>query len=775
MTDLTQPIYFAAYPISAPAVADCFRAASERLAKMNINLQIWEQNDNCGIPLTDPIFGKIDSSTAVVADITRINFNVTFEIGYAIARRKRVFLVRNNGILDNRRDMERVGIFDTLGYKTYENSENLRDMIFQFNDFTPMNIDYEPNVSTPIYLIELPVRSEFMGRLVSRIKKSKTRFRSFNPGEQVRLSAGEAIGNVSKAFGIVIPIAPDTMPDAYIHNIRAAFVAGLGFGLEKPTLLIQEYGGPMPLDVRDIVKTIRNPEEINDHISDLVSSAFEALQGQEPIPEGLKNQLANLTIGDPMAENEFQTLSSYFLQTEPFNRTLRGEANLVVGRKGTGKTALFSQIRDTKRKNKKNIICDLKPEGYQLIRLKEEILDHLNEGSRQYLITAFWEYILYLEIVYKILEKDEVRHTRDHTIRERYVALKSLYQKDEELSGGDFSERLLRLSERIVADYKADKSVSNTNKLSDGQITNLIHKHDLPKLRASLVDYLYDKGEVWVLFDNLDKGWPPGSLEAIDTVILRCLIDAGKKMQRELRREEINMHCVVFIRDDVFELLMRNSADFGKEMRVSLDWSDSDQLKELLRRRIVANSDQRDIPFEKAWRAISVPHHEGEDSFHFLVNRSLMRPRNVIKEVMHCKAAAVNMGHEKIETDDIVKGLLDYSHDVLIEADLELSDIDHRLSGFLYTLIGEPSIIEIADLWGLLEQHKVPSDRWEKAVDYLLYFGFFGIVVGDDEPKYIFDFNYNTQLMKSFMNKNENILSLCINPAFWPALEIKIN
>ena len=69
-----------------------------------------------------------------------------------------------------------------------------------------------------------------------------------------------------------------------------------------------------------------------------------------------------------MAENEFQTLEQYFVETDQYQRTLRGEVNLVVGRKGTGKTALFSQARNRIRRDRQNIVVDLKPEGYQLIK-----------------------------------------------------------------------------------------------------------------------------------------------------------------------------------------------------------------------------------------------------------------------------------------------------------------------------------------------------------------------------------------------------------------------
>ena len=65
---------------------------------------------------------------------------------------------------------------------------------------------------------------------------------------------------------------------------------------------------------------------------------------------------------------------------------------------------------------------DLRPEGYKLIKFKEEVLDLLSEGTLEHTITAFWEYLLLLEVCHKILEKDRVPHTRNqklYTVFER--------------------------------------------------------------------------------------------------------------------------------------------------------------------------------------------------------------------------------------------------------------------------------------------------------------------------------------------------------------------
>jgi hypothetical protein len=65
-----------------------------------------------------------------------------------------------------------------------------------------------------------------------------------------RLSADEAIQGVAGAFGVVVPLSALTMRDARVHNIRAAFVAGLAAGSERITLLMQQGEDPVPLDYR---------------------------------------------------------------------------------------------------------------------------------------------------------------------------------------------------------------------------------------------------------------------------------------------------------------------------------------------------------------------------------------------------------------------------------------------------------------------------------------------------------------------------------------------
>ena len=83
----------------------------------NLDLHLWVENDIAGRPLTDPIFEQINQCDVLFADVTTVNFNVTFEIGYAIGRKKA--RLHYTGMRTFRRETElidKIGIFDTLGF-----------------------------------------------------------------------------------------------------------------------------------------------------------------------------------------------------------------------------------------------------------------------------------------------------------------------------------------------------------------------------------------------------------------------------------------------------------------------------------------------------------------------------------------------------------------------------------------------------------------------------------------------------------------------------------
>jgi hypothetical protein len=771
------PIAFVAYSsrdaVLAKLVADAVYVANGKNDR--VRYETWVYSDIPGNPLISPILDRIDESAFIVADITTLNLNVVYEIGFAIGSRKRAYLVRHHYTDGDKSVAREAGIFDTLGYHEYSDQDDLVRRLTSNIDTEPLQFSTELDHRAPVYLVEPPVKGLAVTAMIARLKKARYRYRSFIPGEDVRLSAVDAIRQVASSSGILVTIGDPTKEHALVHNIRSMFVAGLADGMDKPLLVLCAAGVDAPLDVLDEVKHYRNETDIASHIADLVLDVTDHLQQDSPPPIESASLLQSLRIGDPTAENEMSTLSEYYLQTDEYQRALRGAVNLAVGRKGSGKTALFVQLRDKIRRDKRNVVVDLRPEGYQLIKLKEDILSYLSEGSRQHLITAFWEYLILLEVAYKLLEKDQYTHKHNHEIRDIYLELQGTYKVEDFSVEGDFSERLMMLSQRISDEYRSKYGTGSEQRLTTEQVTGLLYRHDLAKLRELISEYLERKATVWILFDNLDKGWSTQGVDEIDAMVLRCLIDAGRKIEREMRKADRSLHCIVFVRNDVYEHIMRHSADYGKEMRAVLDWTEPDLLREMLRLRLVSGLDGRakTVEFDQIWPTFCVSHYHGEETAAYLIDRSLMRPRNILKIFNHCRGFATNFRHAKIDEEDIEKGLRAYSNDLLVELDHELTDVFPAARDLLYHFLDAAPVMGDGELSALINSAGVERENVGRVIQFLIYYGVLGLQT-EDGDLYIYQVNYNAKMIEARAQRAGERAIYVVNPAFWPALNIRL-
>jgi hypothetical protein len=112
-------------------------------------------------------------------------------------------------------------------------------------DIRPLAFDDKDiHTKSPVYIVGPAAPTDFKLRIISRVKKAGLRYRSFDPQEQGRMSASEAINNVASSHGVIVPFLGANNPEAPVHNIRAAFVAGLAYGMEKEALLLQEGDEP---------------------------------------------------------------------------------------------------------------------------------------------------------------------------------------------------------------------------------------------------------------------------------------------------------------------------------------------------------------------------------------------------------------------------------------------------------------------------------------------------------------------------------------------------
>jgi hypothetical protein len=768
-----------AYPSKPFELAQTIVFALQRLSDQSRTrgLSSWEELDIPGRFIQTEIMRRIRDGNAFFADITRLNFNVVFEIGFAIGCGKRAILVRNKSIKGHSDLIREVGIFDTLGYQTYSDSSSLEAIVNDVADLAPLQFEQFPtNSSAPVYLVLPPTKGDIETHLTARIKKARLFYRSFDPQEQGRLSAMDAIENVSISHGVIIPLLPEDFVDSRVHNLRAAFVAGLAAGMDRPSLLLQSGDDPIPLDYIELVKHFKFPDQMDDFVADFATNVYASIQSvRPPVTTKPDNLLQRLMLGASSAENEYRELGDYYLVTDEFRSVESGEVQVVLGRKGSGKSALFFQLRDRLRQHKQTVVVDLKPEGFQLVKFKQQVLDFLEEGTREHTITAFWEYLLLLEICYKVLEDDKLLYLRNHQLFQPYQRLAAMYASDKFIAEGDFAERMLRLTQRIADDF-SDKRGDDTRKqrLSSGEITLLLHRHDVGELLVQLVGYLQQKDSLWILFDNLDKGWPAHGISSEDVLSLRCLLDAISKIQRSFRKKQIPTTGVIFIRNDVYENLVESLPDRGKISHILIDWSDPALLLDILRRRFLRSGLDGDPTFAEIWEQICVSHVGGQYSADYLIDRCLMRPRSLIEFLKFCRSHAVNLGHKKIEADDICQGEEKYSTQMVNDISYEIRDVFPTAANALYEFIECRSEMNEEQLKEVLTRISPGSDTQEKILDLLLWYGVIGFRRAPGDFAFIYSVGYDIRRLRTLLqNRAVDGVTYIINPAFWAGLEVK--
>lgn len=89
-----------------------------------------------------PILDRISNAPALAADVTYLNLNVTYEVGFAIGQSKRVLLTRSrafSGDIDLAND---IGLYDTLGRHEYDTFEQLGAYLALDHDIKPVPVDY---------------------------------------------------------------------------------------------------------------------------------------------------------------------------------------------------------------------------------------------------------------------------------------------------------------------------------------------------------------------------------------------------------------------------------------------------------------------------------------------------------------------------------------------------------------------------------------------------------------------------------------------------------
>jgi hypothetical protein len=742
------------------------------LLKYHHATSVWKTWREFGVPsqiIFTQICKAIRFADVVFADVTTLNFNVLFEIGFALGLEQPIVPIRDTSWTKHKSEFEQLGILDTIGFLDFQNADQLSRQVYEkWQEFkaipTPKT---QLNLNQPVFIVKGHLTTDGEIRLISSIKKSELRFRTFDVLETPRLSLFEARKQVASSIGVVAHLLNPSREGSLVHNARCALIAGMATAAEKIVLLVSEGAWAQPIDYRDIVFSYASIDQLSRATEPFIRAVFGRVQDAHlattPRPERF---LERLNLGAVAAENEIGALKGYFVKTAQFNDARRGTARLLTGRKGSGKTAIFYAVRNAATRGNAALVLDLKPEGYQFTKLRDAVLTQLSAGLQEHTLTAFWEYILLCEIAHKILSVDHTWAQRDERRRKRYEKVVEVYSKQPSADVGDFSERLLRLVEVTIERFE---SRDRAKQFSGGQITEMLFHGGIRELQEALRPYLQEKDNVSLLFDNIDKGWPTRGAHTADILIVRTLLEATRKLEHQLEQASISFHVLLCLRNDIHELLLREMPDKGKDTAISLDYDDRELFKEIVRQRILFSGVLKAGTFDQLWPQIFPAQVRAQEGFRYLMDRTLMRPRDLLNFLHRATETAINRGHDRVSEEDVLTAEKRYSEDILVEMVFELRDTYPQLESLPYSFIGTAASLSVDTARELVESAGLTGQEPMRVLEVLVWYGFLGIArSGEEDPTFSYEARYNID--KIFAPVRAGAARFVIHPAFRTAL-----
>lgn len=401
-------------------------------------------------------------------------------------------------------------------------------------------------------------------------------------------------------------------------------------------------------------------------------------------------------------EGKAEDNDRYFWHVKEVDQIAKGDKYFVIGRKGSGKTALCEFFN---RKKNFNLFAEkLSFKNFpfnDLYSKKNQSYTAPNE------FISIWKYLIYSTICRLMLKNESVDISIRTDLSQLYDDSTSLTRRLNKWIGNEFGISLFGISLKISKKSAAPQNwIEHVDLLED-----IIMRH------AGSATY-------FVLFDELDEDYRD-VVNADQYKQYSSLITSLFKAVQDVRttfgsQGGPKIYPVIFLRDDIYELVQDADKNKWGDFRVDLNW-DAEKLKKVMAFRISRALDPKSrkiLPFDEAWKKVFGTRLIGMGSrqrtkvntFDFISRSTLLRPRDLVVYLQHCAEVAKDDSH--IITPDIIK-----------RVDKAFSNyLREELTDELFAVL--PDISSIFDAISQLRKWNFSIEELEKAYSLQIEHGF---------------------------------------------------
>lgn len=318
-------------------------------------------------------------------------------------------------------------------------------------------------------------------------------------------------------------------------------------------------------------------------------------------------------LGDVRAEADHSMLSRAFYETPDYLSLIESdEKSIVVGRRGTGKSALNYRLKKQWNDPKSTLLIVIQPDEHQTLALSPYIK---KTGSKFLSIRAscrlLWRYGLLLEIAQKLESKYKIKEKIQSS------EIISLHLNAWGGKEKDFFDKLRGFVKRVLAeDIPADEFIE--------ALVDRIQISNLEREIRSIASQANQK--IHILVDRLDEGFDPedSNIAFIDGAI-NAIIDTSTNLRGFVKP-------IIFLRDNIFRSVAHHDPDFTRNIEgqtLRLHW-DVNNLFYLVCNRIRLAFNDQTQNNKRLWTRYTSYDLHGEDGFKQCLKFTLYRPRDIL-------------------------------------------------------------------------------------------------------------------------------------------------
>lgn len=418
-------------------------------------------------------------------------------------------------------------------------------------------------------------------------------------------------------------------------------------------------------------------------------------------------------------EAKLEDAEKYFYHTKTVDRILDGERLYVVGRKGTGKTAICEYLVSANKKHYYSQKLTFKSFPFNLLY---SLTDTGYTRPNQYI--TVWKYFIY-SVVCKMLS------TNPKVDRRSRKKLQKLFNQDlrnalpkaiTEWTSFNFELNILGSGFAVGA----GKGEANNEAIGIAKRVEALE---------SFLDKNLDSSTYMILFDELDEDY--NNVEDTQENNYISLLTSLFKAVQDIRArfENHNIFPVVFLRDDIYNLIQDSDKNKWSDYRVELEWNRI-RLQNLLAFRIskATSSNQDILPFLQAWwlaftqEDIQDEHSDEKttiSTFDYIAQQTYSRPRDFIKYIQICSEIALESNYSKINAATVKLAEKEFSNYLKREVEDELYGIMPEIKGILNIFAKQRSrnlkISEFIDIFQSEIQQNILSVRDYRSILEILF------------------------------------------------------